>query len=96
MSGAFFDRRLQCHVARLEYDWSTRTGILWLPERNCTDMAGAIRLFQAIHDQVERIECFVEREGDSEARMADTLYTKVEGQWRAQCFGLRRTGKVLP
>jgi hypothetical protein len=72
-----FDPRLVCGVERLEYDFSARTGKLWLPGSQCCDMSGCIGLFTAIDHRVRRIETF-------NADGPDTFYLKVEGTWFAR------------
>lgn len=53
--GEHFDTRLMCRVDRIAYDLKTRTGYLDLPDGSCTDMGGAIELFQGIDAEVRLI-----------------------------------------
>ena len=46
---------LQCCVLSLIYNWRTRSGYLVLPAFHCTDMAGAIAIFERIDPQVKTI-----------------------------------------
>lgn len=66
----YFDRALQCRVERIAYDIKTRTGYIDLPEGSCTDMGGAIALFEAIDPEVRTIYA------------GDTAYSW-DGRWDA-------------
>ncbi len=72
--GEHFDRGLMCRVERLTYDLKTRTGYLNLPEGSCTDMGGAIELFQGIDAEVQAIlagdTCYL-RQSDGEWVVSD-------------------------
>ena len=65
---------LQCCALSVVYNWRTRAGILVLPEFNCTDMAGAIALFERIDPHVKII---VTTAGDE----CDTRYEQSGGEW---------------
>jgi hypothetical protein len=60
----YYDPRLVTRVERLEYDYRTGTGRLYMPPHCCTDMTAAIKLFKAIHPRVRRIETFAGEEPD--------------------------------
>lgn len=68
---------LKTSVTKLAYDFAARTGTLSLPPLCCTDMTGAIALFQRIDPQVEQIETFA-------GGQRDTTYALVFGQWQAR------------
>jgi hypothetical protein len=67
---------LQCCALAVIYNWRTRAGIIVLPEYNCTDMAGAIALFERLDPHVRTI---VTTSGDD----VDTRYEQSGGEWRA-------------
>ena len=67
---------LQCCALAVIYNWRIRAGVLVLPEENCTDMAGAIALFERIDPRVSTI---VTTSGDD----VDTRYEQSGGEWRA-------------
>ncbi len=66
----------QCHVERLHYDFAKRYGHLVMTEGDCTDMTGAIQLFQAIDANVEAIDTL-------SGEAPDTCYRKIDGKWQA-------------
>lgn len=45
----------QCYVETLQYNFSTKQGLLRMGDDSCTDMMGCIRLFQAIDPEVKTI-----------------------------------------
>src|ERR1700739_3770863 len=59
--------RLQCCVQRLEYDFTTRTGLLVMNEHDCTDISGCIKVFEGID-----LEVTTQASG-----RRDTLYLRV-------------------
>ena len=67
---------LGCYVERIEYDFWTRRGILWMAEGNCTDMRGCITLFEAIDPEVVFITTMSGPD-------LDTRYDKRTGSWKA-------------
>ena len=67
---------LQCCALAVIYNWRTRAGIIVLPEYNCTDLAGAIALFERLDPHVRTI---VTTSGDD----VDTRYEQSGGEWRA-------------
>lgn len=50
-----FDEQLMCNVLRLEYDFVTKIGKLYLPYGDCTDCPGTIARFQSIDAAARRI-----------------------------------------
>ncbi|CAN7202586.1 hypothetical protein LJR030_000524 [Rhizobium sp. LjRoot30] len=75
----YFDERTQCYLHRVHYDFDEQRGILIMGRSSCTDMSGAIRLFEAIDPGVRLIETFAEN-------VPDTIYRKHTerfGGWRA-------------
>ncbi len=77
--GLVFHTGLVCHVRQALYDFEKRKGRLVLGQSNsCTDMGGAIKLFQAIDERVTLVETF--RPNGSR----DTYYKKgKDGEWIA-------------
>lgn len=67
---------LMCGAIKLEYDFVRHTGHLWMEDDNCTDMAGAIKIFTAIDSDAVLIITYA---GDRK----DTLYRKQNGEWNA-------------
>jgi hypothetical protein len=68
------DNRLGCYVNRLQYDFNTRKGQLFMGPKNCCDASGCIELFKAIDPEVKEIETF-------EGANADTVYLLRGGEW---------------
>jgi hypothetical protein len=54
MNDIFHDR-FQCFAQRLEYDFTTRTGLLVMNEHDCADMSGCIKVFEGIDPEVKII-----------------------------------------
>jgi hypothetical protein len=70
-------RNLLCEPIRLEYDFQRREGYLWMAEGNCCDMPGCIEIFEAIDDEVLKIQTFA-------GSNPDTVYTRKDrGDWKA-------------
>lgn len=67
---------LMCRVRRLEYDFETRRGALFLPPCNCTDMGGCIALFRRVDRHVKRIETWAGTD-------QDTTYVRGADGWQA-------------
>lgn len=67
---------LATNVSRLEYDFMSRTGKLYMPDLMCCDMTGCIALFAAIDCEVEKICAF------SGVRL-DVVYLKRRQGWLA-------------
>lgn len=74
----------QCYAERLEYDFVNRAGALHMRDGSCTDMTGAIQLFQAIDANVEAIDTFA-------GGKPDTLYRKERHGWEAYRPAVDRT-----
>jgi hypothetical protein len=72
-----YDGRFQCCVQRLEYDFTTRTGVLVMDEHDCTDMSGCIQVFEGIDPEVRLIRT-MEASGHP-----DTIYRKLAEGWKA-------------
>lgn len=68
---------LMCEVKSLEYDFKSRTGILYMPPVNCCDMGGCIKLFEAIDPKVSTIRTIA---GDRQ----DTIYFLTASGWEAR------------
>ena len=66
-----YDDRFQCRVRRLEYDFTTRTGLLVMNDHDCTDMSGCIKVFEGIDPEVKII-----RTTQASGRR-DTIYLKL-------------------
>lgn len=74
-----FHEGLCCYVERIVYDYMTRTGRIYMGgEYSCTDMSGAIALFELLDQQVRLIETIT---SDGQP---DTRYVRVSGKaWEA-------------
>lgn len=72
---------MKCYVLRVSYDFALRTGEVWMPVGNCTDMDGAVEWFGGIDDGVKTI---ITLAGGN----LDTTYIQDEnGEWRAAIAG---------
>lgn len=73
-----YNAQLQTSVERLEYDFNTKIGRVFMPCDCCTDMRGAIKLFKAIDPEVLRIETWAGTDRDA-------FYSRPsrESEWRA-------------
>lgn len=71
--------KLMCQVSRIEYNFDTKIGAVFMPEHNCTDMAGCIALFKGIDPQVLTIKTYA-------GGVADTMYMRssVRVRWLAK------------
>lgn len=71
--------KLKTLVDRVEYDFKTRIGILFMPPMCCTDMGGAIALFTRIDREVLAIRTV---SGTTE----DTSYVRLwrGAEWEAR------------
>jgi hypothetical protein len=69
-----FHEKMLCNVTRLEYDFSSHTGIAWSPEHSVPDMSGSLEVFTSIDPEVKRI---IHIEGDE----ATTVYALKNGDW---------------
>ena len=70
-----FDERVVCCMLKLEYDFLTRKGVLYVPGMNCTDFSGCIGLFKGIDAKVEKIAVINEHHG------LDITYVLLDGKW---------------
>lgn len=78
-----FDDRTQCYLHRVMYDFEARRGVLVMDEGSCTDMSGAISVFEAIDPEVKRIDTYA-------ADKPDTVYRRHSdrlGGWQAYLPG---------
>jgi hypothetical protein len=66
MSRAVFDRRLVCKVESLSYDFTSRAGVLRMPDQNCCDMGATVKLFTGIDPDVMIIRTFSGERPDTE------------------------------
>lgn len=71
-----FHEGAQCYVVALRYDFVERRGRLIMGDDSCTDMSGAIRMFEAIDPGVQSIATFA-------GATPDTSYVRVNGKWEA-------------
>lgn len=80
-----FHPLLQCSVRQIVYDWEARTGHVYMPRMNCTDMSGCIAVFKLIDPDVERIYTYEQDDSREayEVYMPDTAYLRGSGTWRA-------------
>lgn len=69
-------RPLGTDLCSLRYNVETRTGVLYLPPYCCTDMDGAIAMFQNIDPNVARIVTVA-------GVVEDTVYEQIRGKWTA-------------
>jgi hypothetical protein len=67
-----------CSVQRVEYDFTTRTGLLVMNEHDCTDMSGCIGVFGFIDPEVKII-----RTTQASGRR-DTIYLRVANGWESR------------
>ncbi|HEV2136558.1 MAG TPA: hypothetical protein VGR47_20230 [Terracidiphilus sp.] len=73
-------KQLQCSVRRIEYDFETRTGIVFMPDGNCVDMSGTLELFSAIDPNVCAVRTFA-------GSKLDTCYKRItDNQWTASLY----------
>ena len=70
------DCKLLTTVRWLRYDVQSQCGMVQMDKYCCTDMSGAIDLFQRIDPAVRRIETWADQE-------PDTLYVKQDETWQA-------------
>jgi hypothetical protein len=75
MSDAWSEQ-LQCCVRGLTYDFPLATAEIWMAEDSCTDMTGAIDMVTAIDPNAKTIITWA-------GKKRDTVYMKVEGEWKA-------------
>ena len=68
------DRLTQTEVHRIEYDCLTKTGRIIMADGCCTDMPGAIRLFELFAPEVQLIETF-------QLDQLDTFYRREPPWW---------------
>ena len=71
-----FREDVQCFVDRLTYDFVDRVGVIELPDRSCTDMAGCIRLFSRIDPDVKIIQTV-------SGGKPDTQYRRCNREWQS-------------
>ena len=70
-----FHLTLQCDVLRVEYNFNSQAGTLYLEDHSCRDMIGCINFFRSIDPEVKQIITF---SGDRE----DTGYTRTtDDKW---------------
>jgi len=76
IAGEVWSEELVCNIKGLAYVFAERRCVMWLPEANCTDMSGAIRLAKRIDPKVKQIQTLSDNE-------MDTCYILEKGKWRA-------------
>lgn len=70
--------RMMTAVDSLYYDFSTKHGFVFLPERMCTDMTGCIQSFRFIDPDVSEIIVFA-------GMQKDVTYERLaSGEWEAR------------
>lgn len=69
-----FHDDLMCHIKRASFDHDIKQAEFYLPQHNCTDMKGAIKLAKTIHPDVEVIMVY-------EDDKAINVYTKKNKEW---------------
>jgi hypothetical protein len=77
----------QCYVETLQYDFTTREGVLKMGDDSCADMMGCVRLFQSIDPEVTLISTF-NKSGP------DTRYAYEGNSWKAWQAYSRRKGDM--
>lgn len=70
------NKRLQCQVITITYDFLRRVGVAYFPEDNCCDMDGIISLFTGIDPEIRFIQTFA-------GKLEDTCYRQQAGKWKA-------------
>ena len=83
----YYDERLQCFAEVLDYDFKTRTGILYIGSHGCCDMTGCVKLFKAVDPRAETINTF-------SSESPDTIYKKQGAGWQAFDPSGTAVGKV--
>jgi len=78
-----YDKRLQCRVQEMYYNYAEKAGGAYFPKDNCCDMNGIIEIFTNIDKDVQLIATY---SGDVE----DTLYAKMRGKWTAVGIGRKQ------
>lgn len=81
--GFIFDDGVQCFVVKLEYDFKSKAGVLYLEEHSCTDMRGCIDLFKKIDPSVTSIQTIA-------GKRRDTWYIFANDKWQARATPERR------
>lgn len=71
-----WDKRLQCYVNGLDYDFRLRKGMLYMVEGSHCDGPGCVALFEGIDPEVKAIHTY---SGD----WIDMIYGKNDGKWEA-------------
>lgn len=71
--------KLKCRVQRLEYDFASRTGHLYMPPGNCPDMSACIDIFEGIDVGVRVLYTVV---GDD----LDVAYLRQRNGWVARRY----------
>lgn len=69
--------RFQCTPLQVRYDYALHRGIVFLQDDDCTDMTGAIAVFQQLDPDVIEIVTKNERGGG-------TTYICRHGRWSAE------------
>ena len=74
---AIWSSVLMCQIERLQYCFDEKVGELWLPENNCTDMRGVIKMMTAIDPGVRTIITWA-------GGKRDTVYFRTGEKWEAR------------
>jgi len=76
-----FSDELVCEVNRVEYDFNTKIGALWMQDGQCCDMSGCLKLFKRIDPEVKRIQTY-------SGEALDTVYTReLSDKWESRLAG---------
>ena len=78
----YFDKRTQCFLNAIEYDFNDRSGKLIMGYGSCTDMTGCIKIFKAIDKRVQLIMTYTRSMKDHTYK-PDTAYRLVNKEWQA-------------
>ncbi len=71
-----FRNDLLCFVQSLTYDFVAREGILYIEDRNCTNMPACVDLFRGIDPLVQRIVTMA-------GERRDVVYVRRGDEWEA-------------
>ena len=75
MSALHHDK-LKCSIRRIEYDFRSRAGQLFMEKDNCCDAYGCVALFQRIDKRVRLIETYA-------GELPDMVFSRIDGQWES-------------
>lgn len=74
-----YNSELVCHVISMQYNYLDKELLLYFPELECCDMAGAVKFAKRIDEHVRQIQTFA---GEAQG----VCYVLINGNWEAQQF----------